>query len=51
VWTLVEARRFLDHVQGDRLYPLWRLLLTTGLRRGELCGLMWQDLEQDQGKR
>lgn len=49
VWTLAEARRFLEHVQGDRLYPLWRLLLTTGLRRGELCGLMWQDLERDQG--
>ncbi|GAA1575674.1 hypothetical protein GCM10009827_116900 [Dactylosporangium maewongense] len=49
VWTLAEARRFLEQVQGDRLYPLWRLLLTTGLRRGELCGLMWQDLEQDQG--
>jgi integrase len=31
----------------DRLYPLWRLLLTTGLRRGELCGLMWRDLEPD----
>jgi len=49
VWTLVEARRFLEHVQGDRLYPLWRLLLTTGLRGGELCGLMWRDLERDQG--
>jgi integrase len=49
VWTLAEARRFLDHVQGDRLYKLWRLLLTTGLRRGELCGLMWSDLEPDQG--
>ncbi len=44
VWTLTEARRFLDHVGGDRLYPLWRLLLVTGLRRGELCGLRWRDL-------
>jgi integrase len=47
VWTLSEARCFLEHVVGDRLYPLWRLLLTTGLRRGELCGLMWCDLEPD----
>jgi integrase len=47
VWTLTEARSFLDHVAGDRLYPLWRLLLTTGLRRGELCGLRWRDLEPD----
>ncbi|WBB89838.1 site-specific integrase [Verrucosispora sp. WMMC514] len=47
VWTLTEARRFLDHIHHDRLYPLWRLLLVTGLRRGELCGLQWRDLEPD----
>lgn len=47
VWTLTEAQRFLTYVTGDRLYPLWRLLLTTGLRRGELCGLTWRDLEPD----
>ncbi|WP_344508941.1 tyrosine-type recombinase/integrase [Dactylosporangium maewongense] len=46
---MAEARRFLEHVRGDRLYPLLRLLLTTGLRRGELCGLMWRDLEPEQG--
>lgn len=49
VWTLTEARRFGEHVVGDRLYSLWRLLLVTGLRRGELCGLKWCDLEPDQG--
>jgi integrase len=49
VWTLSEARRFGEHVRGDRLYPLWRLLLVTGLRRGELCGLQWHDLEPDLG--
>ena len=27
VWTLDEARRFGDYVRGDRLYPMWRLLL------------------------
>lgn len=47
VWTLVEARAFLTYVAGDRLYPLWRLLLVTGLRRGELCGLKWRDLEPE----
>ena len=45
MWTLAEAHCFLNYAAGDRLYPLWRLLLTTGLRRGELCGLMWRDLE------
>jgi integrase len=47
VWTLAEAHRFGDRVRHDRLYPLWRLLLMTGLRRGELCGLHWRDLEPD----
>jgi integrase len=49
VWTLAEARRFGEYVRGDRLYPMWRLLLVTGLRRGELCGLRRGDLEPDQG--
>jgi integrase len=49
IWTLTEARRFGDYVRGDRLYPMWRLLLVAGLRRGELCGLRWGDLEPDQG--
>ena len=47
MWTLSEARRFGEYARGDRLYPLWRLLLMTGLRRGELCGLQWCDLEPD----
>jgi integrase len=49
VWSLAEARRFGNDVVGDRLYPLWRLLLVSGLRRGELCGLQCGDLEPLQG--
>jgi hypothetical protein len=49
VWTLTEARQFDDYVRGDRLFPMWRLLLVTGLRRGELRGLRCGDLEPVQG--
>jgi len=49
VWSLAEARRFGDYVAGDRLYSMWRLLLVSGLRRGELCGLRCADLEPMQG--
>jgi len=49
VWSLAEARCFGDHVVDDRLYPLWRLLLVSGLRRGELCGLRCGDVEPLQG--
>ena len=31
-WTEVEAAAFLASVSSDRLFPLWRLALATGLR-------------------
>lgn len=46
-WTAGELRRFLDHVSGERLAPLWRLAATTGMRRGELGGLTWRALDLD----
>jgi integrase len=46
-WTASELRRFLDHVQDDRLAALWRLGATTGMRRGELAGLTWRALDLD----
>lgn len=38
-------RRLLEAAQGDRLYPLWLLAVATGMRRGELCGLRWEDVD------
>ena len=46
-WTAAELRRFLEHVRTDRLYPLWRLAATTGMRRGELLGITWRALDLD----
>lgn len=31
--------------QPDRYYPVWVLLATTGLRRGEALGLRWSDVD------
>lgn len=45
VWTRVELARFLNHARNDRLYAAWLLLATTGLRRGELLGLRWADVD------
>ena len=44
VWTAPQVREFLEHVRDDRLGPLFLLASTTGLRRGELLGLQWVDL-------
>jgi len=38
-WSAGELRNFLGSVTEDRLYPLWLLDATTGLRRGEALGL------------
>jgi integrase len=46
-WTASELCRFLDHVQRDRLFALWRLAATTGMRRGEMAGLTWRALDLD----
>lgn len=46
-WTAAELRAFLDHVHGDRLYVGWLLAATTGMRRGEVLGLRWQDVDLD----
>ena len=44
-WTAGELRRFLNQVRDDRLYALWRLAATTGMRRGELAAVSWQALD------
>jgi integrase len=44
-WTATELAKFLEHVAGDRLFALWRLAATTGMRRGELLGLTWRYLD------
>jgi integrase len=44
-WSRQEVKRFLAAAPGDRLAGIWRLALATGLRRGELLGLQWTDLE------
>jgi integrase len=47
VWTAEDAKRFLDVLADDRLVALWTLALHTGLRRGELAGLRWSDVDLD----
>lgn len=49
VWTAAEASGFLDAVSDDRLVALWTLALHTGLRRGELAGLRWTDVDLKAG--
>ncbi|WP_371659892.1 tyrosine-type recombinase/integrase [Streptomyces sp. NBC_00280] len=47
--TAEEAREFLSAARGHRLHTLFELALHTGLRKGELLGLCWEDLNLDTG--
>jgi integrase len=44
-WTAEQLQRFLAHVDDDRLGALWRLMVVTGMRRGEVLGLRWADVD------
>jgi integrase len=44
-----EARRFLATARGDRLEALYVVAVHCGLRRGELLGLRWSDVDLDAG--
>jgi integrase len=48
-WTPDQVRAFLDASASDRWAPLFRLAVTTGLRRGEIVGLRWPDVDLDTG--
>lgn len=43
--TRTEVRMLLRTATDHRLYALWLLLVSTGLRRGEALGLTWADID------
>jgi integrase len=45
VWDAVELRQFLDLTADHPLHVLWVVAAKTGMRRGELVGLRWQDVD------
>jgi len=44
-WSAGDVATFLHSQHGTREYPLWLLLATTGLRRGEALGLGWANVD------
>jgi integrase len=49
VWTADQAAAFLKSVRDDRLYAAWTLAVVCGLRRGELAGLRWSNVDLERG--
>jgi integrase len=52
--TVEQVNAFLVHLQEcpmcGPLHDVWRVAATTGLRRGELAGLAWEDIDLVKGR-
>jgi integrase len=50
-WEESDLLAFLEHCEqsNDPLFPVWLLALSTGMRRGEILGLRWGDIDLDNG--
>lgn len=46
-WSLEETLTFLEAARRDPLYAVFVLAIAMGLRRGELVGLRWSDVDLD----
>lgn len=46
-WEAYQIGDFLRHraSHDDYLYAVWRLMFAIGLRRGEVCGMRWSDVD------
>lgn len=48
-WSADEVRRFTAVAFESAYGPIWVLALATGMRRGELLGLRWSDVDFERG--
>lgn len=44
-WDTNQVKTFLEAAKAERLYPLFLLAVMTGMRRGEILGLKWDDID------
>ncbi len=49
-WSSDDLRDFFAGIRDDRIFPALLVLATTGMRRGEVLGLRWSDVDLDAGQ-
>ncbi|MFD1735412.1 tyrosine-type recombinase/integrase [Bacillus salitolerans] len=49
VWEVSEINAFLKIASKERLYPAFHLAISTGMRRGEILGARWKDIDLENG--
>ena len=49
-WDAHELAQFLHRIRSTRLEAVWRLAAMTGMRRGEILGLRWGDVDLDRAR-
>ncbi|MFG1884551.1 tyrosine recombinase XerC [Micromonospora sp. NPDC049102] len=50
VWDLPHVGKFLESTRNDPMFALWWLVALHGLRRGEVAGLRWEDVDLAAGR-
>ncbi|CAN5814533.1 tyrosine-type recombinase/integrase [soil metagenome] len=49
-WNASELATFLSVAERHRLSAAWRLMCSTGMRRSEVLGLRWRNIDMDAGR-
>jgi integrase len=50
IWSVADLTSFLSATTEDADFPLYRLAAATGMRRGEILGLRWRDVDLEAGR-
>ncbi|MCB0954112.1 MAG: site-specific integrase, partial [Microthrixaceae bacterium] len=49
-WEVDQLIAFLDAIEAHRMGPAFFLSAHTGMRRGEVLGVRWRDIDLDEGR-
>ncbi|GMA60718.1 site-specific integrase [Alicyclobacillus fastidiosus] len=50
VWTREDVLRFLEEAKSSSYYIVFLIAVTTGMRKGEILGLRWVDVDLENGR-